>query len=119
MHPILVVEDDHLLRRLIQDVLEDEGLLVETAADGRQALARGTARRPALVVLDWGLPDATGGEVAEQLRAAHGAALSIILITAGGEAEARAKQMKATSYLPKPFDIEDLLGTVRRLMAQP
>jgi PleD family two-component response regulator len=70
--PILVVEDDPHLRQIIRDVLEDEGLVIETAADGRQALQRAATQRPALVVLDMTLPVLDGAGVVVGLRAAFG-----------------------------------------------
>ena len=53
---VLVVEDDSDLRQTIQWMLEDEGFLVETASDGREALDLAAQRKPSLVVLDMGLP---------------------------------------------------------------
>ncbi len=69
---ILVVDDDPDLRETIQWCLEDEGLTVETAADGPQAIERATQSRPALILLDMGLPILSGEEAADQIRAAYG-----------------------------------------------
>ena len=71
--PVLVVDDDWQTRRLIRWALEEEGFVVETAADGGQALQLARRRRPALVVLDMRLPVLDGTAVAGGLRAAHGA----------------------------------------------
>ena len=65
--PILVVEDDPRMCRLIRCVLELAGFAVETAADGWHALALADHRRPAAVVLDLTLPRLEGEDVADGL----------------------------------------------------
>ena len=117
--PVLVVDDDPLIRRGIQRVLEHEGFVVETAADGSEAVARAAQRPPALVVLDMILPTvgAVGGSgVADALRAAHGDDLPIILITADGQAAEKARQIGAVSYLRKPFEVDALVTAVRAIL---
>src|SRR5438067_10650096 len=59
---ILVVDDDPEIRDVVRWLLEDEGWTVETASDGRDALERATQVRPALIVLDMGLPILSGEE---------------------------------------------------------
>ena len=111
--PILVVDDDRLVRQAIRWALEDEGLQVETVADGHQALKRLAQRKPALVVLDLTLPLHSGDEVAAAVRAAYGA-VPILVITADGHAAAKAQRMGAIGYLHKPFEIETLIRAVQR-----
>ena len=111
---ILVVDDDPGLREIIQEALESEGLLVDAAADGMQALELAARRRPSLVVLDWGLPVFDGDAVATQLRQAHGDDLRILVITADGRAAEKARRARAIGYLHKPFDINSLVSTVHR-----
>lgn len=111
--PILVVEDDSRVRRTIQWVLEDEGFAVEVAVDGRQALERATRSRPALVVLDMMLPLLDGAGVADGLRTAHALPPPILLITADGRAQEKARRVGAYAYLSKPFDLDELVATVR------
>lgn len=113
MPPIVVIEDDHQLRQMIQWTLEDEGLEVETAATGREAIALLASRRPALIVLDWGLPESDGSKVADSLRAAHGETVPILLITADGRAADKAERVGARAYLHKPFELIDLIDLVR------
>ena len=64
---MLVVDDDPEIRDVVRWLLEDEGWTVETASDGRDALERATRARPALIVLDMGLPIMSGEEVAMRL----------------------------------------------------
>src|SRR5688500_14533390 len=92
---ILVVDDDPDFRSIVQEALEEDGLVVEVASDGQQAVTLATARPPALVVLDWGMPVANGGIVASQLRAVLGAKLPILLITADGRAAQKAQATQA------------------------
>ena len=111
---ILVVDDDPQVRRWIRDVLESEGLEVETAAEGRRALELAVRRPPALVVLDLTLPGLRATEVSAGLRAALGNQVPILVITANGRAAEKAAQVRAFAYLRKPFTMDELLAAVRR-----
>jgi two-component system OmpR family response regulator len=112
------VDDDPGLRQVIQWALEEEGWLVQTAADGAQALAQATRRRPRLVVLDMGLPQLDGVGVAEALRRLYGESLPIVVITADGQAAAKARRVGGRAHLSKPFDIDDLCDVVQRVAAE-
>lgn len=116
---VLVVDDDPRVRQTIRWALEDEGLAVETAADGRRALERASARRPALVVLDLTLPILDGYDVANGLRSFYGSGVPILAITADGDAEQKARRAGAYGYLSKPFELDDLMAAVRRGLARP
>lgn len=112
---ILVVEDEQQVRQTIQWVLEDEGLAVATAADGQEALDLAAQRRPALVVLDMALPRLNGLAVADGLRHLYGqSAPPILVVTADGRAESKARQVGAYGFLQKPFDLEELVAAVQR-----
>ena len=65
--PVLVVEDDAALRELLAMILESEGIDVETAANGREALARMAERFPALVLLDMRMPVMDGWQLCKEL----------------------------------------------------
>jgi DNA-binding response OmpR family regulator len=109
---VLIVEDDTDLRQTIQWTLEDEGFVVETAGDGREALERATLRKPSLVVLDMGLPILDGNGVAAGLRATYGETVTILTMTADGHAADKAARIGAVGYLSKPFDLDDLINEV-------
>lgn len=111
---ILVVEDDPTLRRIIREVLEDEGFAVESTPNGSDAVRLARQRRPALVVLDMVLPGLNGSVVAAALREEHGAAPPILLISADVGARWKAKQVGAFAFLAKPLDLDELVTVVRQ-----
>jgi DNA-binding response OmpR family regulator len=117
-NPILVVEDNALIREALCCLLDDAGLAVDAVRDGRDAVAWVASRRPALVVLDWRLPYLDGGRVAQAIRAAHGDAVPIVLITAEQHPAERAAQVGAAAFLSKPFDFDTLIVLVVALLSQ-
>ena len=112
--PILLVEDDAGLRRLITWALEDEALPCVALADGQQALDWLATTRPALVLLDMGLPLVDGDGVAAGLHARHGDEVPIIVLTADGRAPEKARRVGAAAFLRKPFDVDELVALVER-----
>ena len=116
MH-LLVVEDDQRLRRLLKRLLEEDRHVVEVAADGSTAveLATGTPGIDA-VILDVGLPDISGLEVARRIRAT-GIDLSILMLTARDTVGDRVSGLDAGAddYLVKPFAFEELSARLRAL----
>ncbi len=111
---MLVVDDDARVAQTIRWVLEDEGIAVATASDGRQALEVSREVQPRLVVLDHGLPDQDGTAVSAMLRARPDAGtLPILLVTADGRAAEKARATGAFAYLHKPFDASELVRLVR------
>jgi DNA-binding response OmpR family regulator len=111
---VLVVDDDPPMRQAIRWALEDEGLEVETAADGQQAVDLARQRRPSLVVLDIRLPVLDGFTVADELRAVHGPGLPILAISADGRITVKARRLGAYAHLAKPFELDELVLAVRR-----
>ena len=118
LHPILVVDDDHSLRKTIQMMLEEEGFVVQTAADGQEAVEQAMSQQPSLIILDMGLPLLDGGEVAAQVRTHYGGKVPVVLMTADGRAEEKSRRIGAASYLRKPFDIEDLIQMVEQALEE-
>ncbi len=116
MMRILVIEDEEHLARLIAEVLGREGHAVETAFDGRTALARALAEPFDLLIVDWMLPDLDGVQVVKRLRAAD-VGVPVLMLTARGQIEDRVEGLDAGAddYLPKPFAFPELLARVRAL----
>jgi two-component system, OmpR family, KDP operon response regulator KdpE len=110
---VLVVDDDPQIRQTIQWCLEDEGITVETAGDGRQAVDQAIASRPSLIILDMGLPRLSGEEVADALLDHYGDSRPpIVVLTAAGHAAEKARRCAAVAHLPKPFELDDLASIV-------
>ena len=114
--PILVVDDDAKIVRLVRTYLEREGYRVAEANDGRSALAAIALEPPALVVLDVMLPQLDGLSVLEALR--RSSRLPVIILSARGATEDRIEglELGADDYLPKPFSPAELVARVRRLL---
>ncbi len=116
MH-LLVVEDDPRLRRLLARLLGADRHVVEEAADAAMALdlARMTDGLDA-IVLDVGLPDRSGLDVARELRAS-GSAVPILMLTARDAIDDRVAGLDAGAddYLVKPFAYEELAARLRAL----
>ena len=110
---VLVVDDDPDMRSAINEVLVDQGLRVDLAGDGREALDRARDAEPALVILDITLPIVDGYAVADELRQRY-KTLQILAITADGRAPQKARRVGAYAYLRKPFELDDLLAMVAR-----
>jgi DNA-binding response OmpR family regulator len=115
MH-LLLVEDDPRLADLIARLLAGERHLVERAADGSTALELAGSPGLDAIVLDVGLPDMSGLEVARRVRAG-GSAVPILMLTARDAVADRVAGLDAGAddYLVKPFAIEELSARVRAL----
>lgn len=114
---ILVVDDDLNLCQTIQVVLEEEGFVVRTALDGREALEQAERVRPATVVLDMGLPLLDGEAVARELRVRYGLTVPVVLMTADGHFREKGQRVGAVVALEKPFEIDDLVTAVYKALS--
>ncbi|MEU9254411.1 response regulator transcription factor [Streptomyces sp. NPDC048270] len=114
---ILLVDDDPTVTEVVTGYLERAGFLVDTVADGREALARAAAGRPDLVVLDLMLPGLDGIEVCRSLRREEPAP-AVIMLTARGEEEDRVLGLEvgADDYVTKPFSPRELVLRVRSVL---
>jgi DNA-binding response OmpR family regulator len=116
MH-LLLVEDDPRLGRLLTRMLQEERHLVELTASGEEALEIAEAGSGIdAIVLDIGLPDIPGTEVARRLRAG-GSRLPILMLTARDAVEDRVRGLDAGAddYLVKPFAFQELSARLRAL----
>jgi CheY-like chemotaxis protein len=110
---VLVVEDDFDIREAMTMVLEDEGYVVGSAANGREALdLLATTPRPDVIVLDLMMPIMNGWEFLKALRADPSyEALNVVVVSAVPDGSAFAP---VQGVVPKPIDMDRLLATVRR-----
>ena len=113
---VLVVEDDEDIAQALQRSLRMEGYEVRAAPDGRSALEHGRAFAPDLVILDLGLPEVDGIEVARRMRAE--ADVPILILTARDALDSRVEGLDAGAddYLVKPFERQELLARMRALL---
>ena len=114
--PVLVVDDDASIRAAVRDVLEGEGIAVETAANGADALEKVTRHRPRLVLLDMRMPVLDGWGFATALRE-RGLALPVVVMTAAADASRWADEIGAIGVVPKPFGVAELVSAVHRYSA--
>jgi CheY-like chemotaxis protein len=119
---ILVIDDEEFMRQIIQEMLEMEGYVVETAANGRKGLQLYLKEPHDLVVTDIFMPEMEGLETIRELHR-RSPNVKVIAISGGGERGmvsflSHAKRFGALRALEKPFSREDLITTVRDLLAQ-
>jgi PAS domain S-box-containing protein len=113
---ILAVDDNADALMSVAVILRMTGHVVETAAHGNEALEKARVQHPEVVVLDIGLPDIDGYEVARRLRAEHWAQEALfIALTGWGQAKdkRRAREAGFDIHMTKPVDADELLRVVR------
>jgi CheY-like chemotaxis protein len=112
---IMLVEDDEIVRRAIQMVLEWEGYEVQCASNGQEALdVLRAGSRPSLILLDIMMPVLDGEQFRrEQLRDPELASIPVIVVSAASFAEA----VSAAHHIHKPFEVQELLDAIHRQVA--
>lgn len=114
---ILVVDDEKMIRWSLGQALEGSGYIVDQAADGAEALEALGREIPDLVLLDFKLPDRSGIEI---LRSAKKIAprIPVVMITAHASVGGAVEAMKegAYDYISKPFEVEEVIQTVKRAL---
>ncbi len=122
MATVLIVDDEHHIRLLIEQTLEeleDEGVELLTAADGEEALEVIQNHRPELIFLDVMMPRRNGYEVCRTVKHEWGMTdTRIVLLTAKGQLDDRAQGIEAGAdlYMTKPFDPDELLARSREFL---
>ncbi|PZR60585.1 MAG: two-component system response regulator [Chloroflexi bacterium] len=113
---VLVVDDDSAVRSLLNDLLVTDGYAVRLAKTGAEALAAVEEQRPDLVLMDVKLPDQDGLAALKQLKQRHGELEVIVMTAFGGSSTAiKAMEQGAYDYVTKPFELDDLMATLRRV----
>jgi len=115
--PVLLVEDEEVLRVALADALRRHGVeTVEagTAEDAVDRLAEGL--RPRLVFLDLNLPGRSGWDLLRTVLAPAAGRPAIVLLTAQQVDQARMRQYAVDGYLPKPFALSTFLATAQRYL---
>ena len=109
---ILVVDDEKKIRDLVRSYLELEGYSVLVADTGERALESASRSDPDLVVLDLGLPDLSGEEVARTLRTASNVPIIMLTAKTGEDDRVTGLRLGADDYLTKPFSPRELVARV-------
>jgi CheY-like chemotaxis protein len=113
---ILVVDDDEFIRTCVVEVLSDEGYEVVDAPHGAAALARVDETPPDLILLDMRMPVLDGWGFSRAYRERPGPHAPIVVMTAAQDAAQRAAQVNSDAYISKPFQLDELLDCVARLV---
>jgi CheY-like chemotaxis protein len=117
-HTMLYIEDHALTRGLVERILLRLRPQIELhlAANARDGVKAAIDERPALILLDNHLPDATGGEVLRQLASCEATAGIPIIVLSGDSAKTGDELLAigASEFLPKPFDIDQLMTMIDR-----
>lgn len=112
---VLLVDDDAVLRGMLERYLTGEGFHVRGVGDGAQMRDAMAREAPAVVILDWMLPGEDGLSLAHSLR---DDAAAVIMLSARGDTLDRilALEIGVDDYLPKPFEPRELLARIRAVL---
>ena len=110
---VLVVDDERAIRRFLRTSLSAHGYTVYEASSGQEALSAVIGDRPDLIILDLGLPDLSGIEVARQLREWTKIPIIVLSVREEEATKVSALDVGADDYLTKPFGIAELMARIR------
>lgn len=118
MTTILVVDDEYLIADILSYALEDEGYMVVKASNGQKGLEVLERERPALIITDFMMPVMDGLEFANAVRALPAVNHLPIILISGAQAHLGMERSDLfDAVLDKPFNIDEILASVRRLLA--
>jgi FixJ family two-component response regulator len=114
---VFIIDDDHGIRRAIQDLVESVGLRAEVFATGQEFLNRKRTSEPSCLILDVRLPQMSGLDFQREL-SETGVQIPIIFITAHGDIPMSVRALKsgAVEFLTKPFRDQDLLDAIQQAL---
>jgi DNA-binding response OmpR family regulator len=113
---VMVVEDEYKLREMVRLYLEREGFEVFSTGSGAEALSVATHSPVDLVVLDLGLPDVPGEEVARELRSSSDVPILMLTAKSGESDRIAGLELGADDYLTKPFSPRELVLRVQAVL---
>lgn len=119
MSLVMVVEDEEALSVLLRYNLEKEGYEVATVANGLNAVSEVERLLPAVIILDWMLPEISGVEICKLIRSKPDIKnIPIIMLTAKSQEEDKIKGLSAGAddYVTKPFSVPELMARVKTNM---
>jgi DNA-binding response OmpR family regulator len=116
---ILVVDDDDTIREALAAILEEEDYAVDTARDGKEAIAKSNANFYNLAIVDWRLPDIDGTKLLGKLRETTPKMAKIILTGYPSMQNAiDSVNAQADAFFPKPAEAGPLLEKIKELLEQ-
>lgn len=114
MKTILVLEDEQDILQTLSALLKSEGYKVETAQNGQEALDfLKKSPMPDLILLDMKMPVMNGWAFTDEFYRLYDHRAPLFVMTAAADAEVRAKEVKASNSIGKPFDIDELLNKIK------
>ena len=113
---VLVVEDERKIRDLLRSYLENEGYSVLSTGSGAEAIRLVRDARPDLILLDLGLPDVPGEEVAREVRTCSAAAIMMLTAKTAAGDRIRGLELGADDYVTKPFSPREVVLRVRAIL---
>jgi len=119
MSLVMVIEDEEALSVLLRYNLEKEGYEVATVANGLNAVSEVERLLPAVIILDWMLPEISGVEICKLIRSKPDIKnIPIIMLTAKSQEEDKIKGLSAGAddYVTKPFSVPELMARVKTNM---
>ena len=113
---ILIIDDEPDVMKMVVYRLKAKGYEIFTAPNGKDGVEAAKLQKPALILLDYRLPDLSAEEVARQIHINEETkVVPIILVTASAEdISAKAKECGAVDYIPKPIEPEELYAKVEK-----
>jgi DNA-binding response OmpR family regulator len=113
---ILIVDDDAMAREILKRILEHAGYEVMTAGSGPEALRKLHEGIPHLVVVDLMMPEMDGFELCRRIKSHLDVPIMILSAVAAIESKVEGLQMYAEDYIVKPFEKEELVARVQRVL---
>jgi DNA-binding response OmpR family regulator len=113
---VLIVEDETKIRELLRSYLEREGFDVLTTGSGAEAITLAGRATPDLIVLDLGLPDVPGEEVAREIRRSSRVPILVLTARSAEEDRIRGLELGADDYVTKPFSPRELMLRVEAIL---
>lgn len=111
---IMIIEDESDIRSSLKEILELVGYDVLTAENGLDALnVLKESVKPNLILLDMKMPVMNGWDFAEQFHKTYNNSSPIVVVTAAADSEQRAKDINATGWVSKPFELDVLLNKIK------
>lgn len=116
---ILVIDDDFANRKVLEMVLKRSGYRPMLAGDGEEGLLRARETRPDLILLDLFMPGEDGFEVLTRFKedaVLNNVPVVIFTVLVREESELRALELGATAYVTKPFDVDEVITCISRIL---